>query len=183
MKTFEKLVRSEILRKTEHLPDPLQFAYRPRRGVEDASITLLNLIFKHLVNSGSHSRLLFVDFSSAFNTVQPHILTTRLLEQFDLSNNLVGWILNFLTNRTQRVRVNGRLSDKVCSSTSSPQGCVLSPLLYILHTNMCQSRWENRTIIKYADDLVIVSLLQTLKLVMVQSSVTLLNGVRRPTFN
>ena len=32
--------------------------------------------------------------------------------------------LDFLTNRTQRVRVNG--SDKFCSSTGSPQGCVLS---------------------------------------------------------
>ena len=89
MKTFEKLVRSEILRKTEHSLDPLQFAYRPRRRVEDAGITLLNLIFKHLDNSGSHARLLFIDFASAFNTIQPHILTTRLLDQFDLCNNLV----------------------------------------------------------------------------------------------
>ena len=56
--------------------------------------------------------------------------------------------------------MNGSLSDKVCSSTDSPQGCVFSPLLYILYTNMCQSRWDNRTIIKYADDSVIVSLLQ-----------------------
>ena len=72
----------------------------------------------------------------------------------------MGWILDFLTNRTQRVRVNGTLSDQVSSSTGSPQGCVLSPLLFILYTNMCQSRWENRTILKYADDSVIVSRLQ-----------------------
>ena len=39
MKAFEKLVRSEILRKTE--TDPLQFAYRPCRRVEDAPVTLL----------------------------------------------------------------------------------------------------------------------------------------------
>lgn len=120
----------------------------------------LYLLFKHLEGNGCHARLLFVDFSSAFNTIQPHILISRLLEQFNLSNNLVGWILDFLTNRTQRVRVNGILSDRVCSSTGSPQGCVLSPLLFILYTNMCQSRCENRSIIKYADDSVIVSQLQ-----------------------
>ena len=160
MKIFEKLVRVEILRNTVSAIDQLQFAYRPKRGVEDATVTLLNLLFKHLEGSGCHARLLFIDFSSAFNTIQPHILTQRLVEHFDLSNNLMGWILDFLTNRTQRVRVNGFLSDKVCSSTGSPQGCVLSPLLFILYTNMCQSTFNNRFILKYADDSVIVSLLQ-----------------------
>ena len=69
MKIFEKLVRSEIIRKTENLLDPMQFAYRPHRGV---------------------ARLLFADFSSAFNTIQPHILASRLLEQFNQNFNLVG---------------------------------------------------------------------------------------------
>lgn len=62
------------------------------------------------------------------------------------SNNLSGWILDFLTIRTQRVREYGTLSDSNCSSTGSPQGCVLSPLLFILYTNMCHSSYDNRTI-------------------------------------
>lgn len=33
MKQFEKLVKTEILAKTKHLLDPLQFAYREHRGV------------------------------------------------------------------------------------------------------------------------------------------------------
>ncbi len=44
-------------------------------------------------------------------------------------------------------------------STGSPQGCVLSPLLYILYTNDCVSRHRDRFILKFADDTVIVSLL------------------------
>ena len=160
MKTFEKLVRNEIVKKTQSDIDQFQFAYRPHRGVEDATVTMINMLCKHLGGKGTHAQLLFVDFSSAFNTIQPHILTERLLEQFDLSKNLVGWVLDFLTNRTQRVRVNGVLSDQICSSTGSPQGCVLSPLLFILYTNMCRSSREDRFILKYADDSVIVSLLQ-----------------------
>ena len=41
----------------------------------------------------------------------------------------------------------------------SPQGCVLSAFLFILYTDDCRSNHDNRFIIKYADDSVIVSLL------------------------
>lgn len=160
MKIFEKMVRSEIIKSVEQDLDPMQFAYRPKRGVENATLTLLHLLLKHLEGKGHHARLLFIDFSSAFNTMYPHILIQRLLNHFNLNNNLLGWILDFLTCRTQRVRVNGLLSESLCSSIGSPQGCVLSPILFILYTNMCQSPFKNRFILKYADDTVIVSLLK-----------------------
>ncbi len=137
-KTLEKLVKKEILRKTKHTLDPKQFAYRPHRGVKDATVMLLNLLAKHLKGNGSHARLLLVDFSSAFNTIQPHVLIDRLLEQFTLSNNIVGWILDFLTNRTQRVRVNITLSDQVCSSSLwAPQKYVCLHLCYLFSTQIC----------------------------------------------
>ncbi|KAF7666674.1 hypothetical protein LDENG_00096780 [Lucifuga dentata] len=43
--------------------------------------------------------------------------------------------------------------------TGSPQGCVLSPLLFILYTNCCTSTFPNRHLIKYVDDTALVSLL------------------------
>ena len=57
MKIFEKPVRQEILKSTESvgLIDQL-----PNRGVEDATLTLLNLLFKHLEGSGCHARLLLI---------------------------------------------------------------------------------------------------------------------------
>ncbi|XP_035981037.1 LOW QUALITY PROTEIN: CD276 antigen [Fundulus heteroclitus] len=42
----------------------------------------------------------------------------------------------------------------------SPQGCVLSPLLHILYTDDCRSETDNRHIVKFADDTIIVSLLE-----------------------
>ncbi len=74
-----KFVRDELLLKTQSLLDPLQFAYQARRGVEDASSTLLNTIMKYLDGRKTHVRLLFVDFSSAFNTIQPHVLVKKLI--------------------------------------------------------------------------------------------------------
>lgn len=52
MKTLEKLVRAEILKRTEHTLDPIQFAYRPHRGVEDATVTLLSMLLDNWILLG-----------------------------------------------------------------------------------------------------------------------------------
>ncbi|CAI5677546.1 unnamed protein product [Oreochromis niloticus] len=159
MKSFEKIIKKEILMHVEHHLDPFQFAFRAGRGVEDAAVTLLHLLYKHLEAPHTHARLLFADFSSAFNTIQPFLLADRLYNHFKLDTSLVGWVTDFLTNRSQCVRVNHVFSDVLSFSTGSPQGCCLSPLLFILYTNECRSNFTNRHILKFADDTVIVSLL------------------------
>lgn len=47
--------------------------------------------------------MLFVDFSSAFSTVIPSKLITKLVA-LRLSNSICIWIMDFLTNRPQHVR-------------------------------------------------------------------------------
>ena len=146
MKSFEKLIKRELSFRTNSLLDSLQFAYRLNWEVQDATVTVLNLILKHLQGNKNHARLLFVEFSSAFNTIQPLLLVEKLLHQFKLEANLVGWILDFLTNRSQRVRVNDHLSDLALTSTGSPHGSVLLILLYILYTNDCRSVTDDDTL-------------------------------------
>ena len=41
----------------------------------------------------------------------------------------------------------------------TPQGCVLSPLLYCLFTHACTPRHDSNTIIKFADDTTVVGLI------------------------
>ncbi len=57
--------------------------------------------------------------------------------------------------------MNGRLSEQMSSPVGSPQGCVLSPLVYILYTDDCRRQQDNRFILKYACDSVIFSLLHS----------------------
>ena len=159
MKTMERLVKKIILAVSEVKLDPLQFAYRAARGVEDAKIFLIEKLVSHLEKPNSHARLLFADFSSAFNLMQPHLLSKKLLNEFGLSNQVVLWTLNFLTNRPQRVKVNGSLSESKLTNTGSPQGCCLSAILYILYTDSCRCKEENRFLIKFADDSALLSLL------------------------
>ena len=59
--------------------------------------------------------------------------------RFHLDDQLTLWIIDFLTNRTQRVLANKAFSDLSFTSTGSPQGGVPSPLLFILYTHDCKS--------------------------------------------
>ena len=55
--------------------------------------------------------------------------------------------------------MNDTMSSVEVISTGSPQGCVLSPLLFILYTNDCRSTYSNRYFIKLSDDTPLLSLL------------------------
>ena len=69
MKCLEKIVKTEVFKQIEHLLGPLQFACRHGEGVEDATLTILNLLHAHLEKENSNAKILFVDFSSAFITL------------------------------------------------------------------------------------------------------------------
>ena len=71
MKWFEHVVVSRLLRQTQDHLDPMQFAYKRNRGTDDAILSLLHKTYSHLEKPHSFVRILFVDFSSAFNTIQP----------------------------------------------------------------------------------------------------------------
>ena len=72
--------------------DPLQFAYQPGIRVDDAIIFLLDRSLSHLEKPGSSVRIMFFDFSSAFNTIQPALLGDKL-ELAGVNQHLTSWIL------------------------------------------------------------------------------------------
>ena len=96
--------------------------------------------------------------SSAFNTLQPHLFK-KLISEFKLEYELVLWVLIYLMGRPQQVRVNDTTSSVEVVSTGPPQGCVLSPLLFMLYTNDCRSIRPNRYFITFSDDTALLSLL------------------------
>lgn len=155
-KCMERIVCKELLSQIETCIDPMQFAYRANRSTVDASLTLLNKVQNHLDNSNSYVRILFMDFSSAFNTVQPHLLLKRLYE-LGASSWMILWIKAFLKGRPQRVCVNNVMSDCLVLDTGVPQGCVLSPILFSVYINELKCNDDNLTLIKYADDMALVS--------------------------
>ncbi|KAI3372206.1 hypothetical protein L3Q82_007056 [Scortum barcoo] len=106
MKTMERLLVHHLRPQTHHALDPLQFAYREKTGVEDAIIFLLHRSLSHLDRGSGAVRITFLDFSSAFNTIQPLLLRDKLTEM-GVGSHLVAWITDYLTGRPQYVRLWG----------------------------------------------------------------------------
>ena len=107
--------------------DPLQFAYRPNRSTNYAIYIALNTALYHLDSRNTYLRMLFIDYSSAFNTILPSKLITKL-RTLGLNTSLCNWILDFLTGRYQVVRVCTNISRH--TDPQHPQRCMLSPILY-----------------------------------------------------
>ncbi|KAK3521701.1 hypothetical protein QTP70_015807 [Hemibagrus guttatus] len=74
MKCFERLVLPHIKASIPTNLDSHQFAYCGNRSTEDAISTALHTSLSHLEHPNTYVRMLFVDFSSAFNTIVPHKL-------------------------------------------------------------------------------------------------------------
>ncbi len=123
---------------TGPLLDPLQFAYRANRSVDGAVNVGLHYVLQHVDRPGAYVRILFVDFSSAFNTIIPNLLLTKLTQP-SVPSSICQWINSFLTDRQQLVRLGKYTSSTHVIITGAPQGCVLSPLLFSLYTNDCTS--------------------------------------------
>ncbi len=157
MKVFERLVKSHIGSSIPVTLDHLQFAYRPNRSTAISHI--LHSSLTHIDSSnGNYARLLFIDYSSAFNTIVPIKLASKLTD-LGLNSSLCDWIQDFLTGRPQVVKVGQFTSNSITLNVGAPQGCVLSPLLYTLYTHDCVSSHSSTSIIKFADDTVVLGLI------------------------
>ncbi len=115
-KCFEKLVREHICSVLPASLDPIQFAYRSNRSTDNAIAFTLHTALSHLENKYTYVRMLFVDYSSAFNTIVPATLVAKL-QTLGLNRSLCSWILDFLTGRCQMVRMGNNTSSPLTLNT------------------------------------------------------------------
>ncbi len=79
MKVFDRLLKNHICSSIPASLDPLQFAYCPNRSTDDAIYQVLQSSLTHIDSkNGNYVRLIFIDYSSAFNTIVPIKLAVKL---------------------------------------------------------------------------------------------------------
>jgi hypothetical protein len=129
-----------------------QHGFRPGYSCESHVITVCQDIADSL-DKGDSIDAIIVYFSKAVDLV-PHGRLLSKIANLGVVSRVVVRIREFLLGRTQRVRVEGQLSEEVRVTSGVLQGSVLGPLLFLAYIN---DIWRNTesTICLFADDCVI----------------------------
>ena len=105
------------------------------------------------LDEGVMTVAIIIGFSKAFDLV-PHDRFVTNIAATGVDLRVVVWVKEFLLGRSQRVRLNGQLSEEVRVTSGVPQGSVLGPLLFLSYVN---DIWRNTesNIRLFADDCII----------------------------
>ena len=133
--------------------DVNQFGTVSGRSTTLALVKLTNLLYESSDVSGSIIRILFIDFSRAFDIIDHNIISKKLEENI-CPDVLKNWLLSFLTNRTQFVKVDNYTSSSCLVNAGAPQGTRAGPNCFKL---LIKDLTLSIPCIKYVDDVTVLS--------------------------
>jgi len=151
-KIMEKMVANRLQWYTEknNLLTKDQTGFRKRRSTSDQIVRLQDSILKKL-KMKQHVLALFIDFERAYDMLHVPTLIKKL-KNIGVQGRMLSWITNFLNNRSFQVKVGSALSDKLRQENGTPQGSIISPILFIIMINDLNTGIDNVDLTLFADD-------------------------------
>ena len=134
-KMLEGLLRDHLM---VHLSSHLllsdhQYGFRKGRSCALQPIDVIDKWTK-AIEEGDRVDVAYFDFAKAFDTVHTKGLLAKI-QSYGIHGNILRWLTSFLTQRRQKVLVNGKSSGWCDVLSGVPQGSVLGPIQFIFFIN------------------------------------------------
>ena len=151
-KILERVVYTRLMchLSENNILTPYQSGFRPNHSTEDVLLRTVE-DWRQEVDQGKAIAAVFIDFSKAFDSIS-HPLLLKKLQGIGINYMALNLFKDFLTNRQQRVVIDGQASSWSLVKQGVPQGSLLGPLLFSIYTNDMPSIISNSSINMYADD-------------------------------
>lgn len=133
--------------------DRNQFGSTAKRSTTLALIKFSHFLFSESDKPHNILRILFVDFTKAFDLVDSNVLYKKFTD-LNFPPHITTWFLSFLVDRRQYVRVGNLTSSIVSTHAGTPQGTLSGPNDFRLLINDLSF---NLFYEKYVDDTTAVS--------------------------
>ena len=173
-KIFEKIIYNNLfkyLQENKLLSDK-QSGFRKGDSCISQLIDITHNLYKSFDGNPSlDTRGVFLDISKAFDKVW-HKGLLHKLKCYGVDGNFHNILENYLTNRKQKVVLNGQTSTWLNINAGVPQGSVLGPLLFLVYINDLPDRLVSEAKL-FADDTSLFSTVFDL----IDSSTTLNNDL------
>ena len=139
--------------KQQLLSNQVQSAYKRFHSNETALLKSHNDIIDNMDND-KVTALTLLDMSAVFDTIDHSTLLERLYGHFGIPGTVFKWFESYISNRQQRVHIDGSLSRPQDLHFGVPQGSVLGPFLFCLYTTSISQIITNHDVSHhmYADD-------------------------------
>lgn len=148
-KVLERCIHKQILPHILPMISDNQHGFLPGHSCTTQLVEFIHDLASNY-DRGVDTDVVYLDFSKAFDSVNHYKLFGKL-RSTGFGGPLLEWFQDYLSDRLQRVAINGDYSGWLHVTSGVPQGSILGPLLFVIYINDLPTSVKSK-LVMFADD-------------------------------